>query len=336
MTGSDQGASTLAIRPYEAGDRSALLALWRVSDLIRPWNDPAADIERWLGAENATILVGLLERELVAAIVVGHDGHRGWLYYLAVKPALRKRGHGRALVAAAEDWLKARGLPKAQLMVRGENRAVAEFYQRLGYAPENRAILSHWLTPDGQRPGATPEDGKLEITITSLEMTARPSQPVPPAPGRSKIAILRAEQPPPAFYRYLYNEVGKEWLWYERRKFDDAALVDIIHHPKVEIFVLYVDGVPAGYAELDRRREPEIELAYFGLLPDFIGRGLGTFFLMSAIDIAWSYGPKRLWVHTCTLDHPRALGLYQRCGFVPYRQDTKTIDDPREFGAVPA
>ncbi|MGH6948996.1 MAG: GNAT family N-acetyltransferase, partial [Kiloniellales bacterium] len=105
MTESDQGASTLAIRPYEAGDRSALLALWRVSDLIRKWNDPAADIERWLGAENATILVGLLERELVASIAVGHDGHRGWLYYLAVKPALRKRGHGRALVAAAEDWL---------------------------------------------------------------------------------------------------------------------------------------------------------------------------------------------------------------------------------------
>jgi GNAT superfamily N-acetyltransferase len=99
--------------------------------------------------------------------------------------------------------------------------------------------------------------------------------------------------------------------------------------------VLYVLGVPAGYVELDARIKPEIEIGYFGLLPDFIGQKLGPYLLSFAVHEAWRRRPSRLWVHTCSLDHPSALGLYQRLGFVPYKQETELADDPRSLGFIP-
>lgn len=92
---------------------------------------------------------------------------------------------------------------------------------------------------------------------------------------------------------------------------------------QVEIYVLYVGGVPAGYAEIDLRQEPDIALAYFGIMPDFIGQRLGSFFLNWIIDKAWSYHPQRFWLHTCTLDHPKALAVYQKAGFVAYKSRRK-------------
>jgi len=176
--------------------------------------------------------------------------------------------------------------------------------------------------------------GKLECVITYLEMTERPTTPTPPAPA-SRLALLRAEQPTVAFYRFLYNTVGAKWLWYERRMLDDEALKAIVQDPDVEIYVLYVRGVPAGFGELDRRRRADVKLAYFGLMPEFIGRGLGRYLLRWTVDQAWTRHPKRLWTHTCNLDHPRVLALYQRTGFVPYRQRTTVIDDPRLRVAFP-
>ncbi|HLI10859.1 MAG TPA: GNAT family N-acetyltransferase [Alphaproteobacteria bacterium] len=176
-------------------------------------------------------------------------------------------------------------------------------------------------------------DGKLPIVVTYLEMLGAPKRLPAPAPAR-KLALLQAEKMPVHFYRYLYNTVGEPWLWYERRALDDAMLAEAIHDPRVEIYVLYVAGSPAGYAELDRRRDAEIELAYFGLIPDFIGQGLGTYLLNWTVDTAWRHGPKRLWVHTCNLDHPRALQTYQRAGFVAYKQDKRVIDDPRLSGLM--
>jgi GNAT superfamily N-acetyltransferase len=105
----------------------------------------------------------------------------------------------------------------------------------------------------------------------------------------------------------------------------DEALATIVQDENVYIYVLYCEGAPAGYAELDFRNMPNAELAYFGLIPDFIGRGLGGFLLATAIDIAWSRPIERLWVHTNTLDHPRALPLYQQLGFVPYAQEKTQI-----------
>jgi len=148
------------------------------------------------------------------------------------------------------------------------------------------------------------------------------------------LALLRAENPPVAFYRYLYDNVGEPWFWIDRRKLDDEALAAILADPLVELYVLYVGGVPAGYVELDRRPEPDINLAYFGLMPELTGRGLGPWLLNWAVDAAWQHRPRRLTVDTCTLDHPKALAVYQRAGFVPYRQERKTIDDPRRIGLI--
>lgn len=178
--------------------------------------------------------------------------------------------------------------------------------------------------------------GKLRVVITFLEMTSPPSAPKlrPPV---EKLALLRAERPTVSFYRYLYNTVGEPWLWVDRRKLDDDALAAIIHDPKVELMVLYVGGVPAGFAELDRRgKDGTVDLRYFGMIPEFVGMRLGPFLLGCAIDAAWTGGGRKLTVNTCTLDHPKALRLYQRAGFVPVRQEVRIADDPRATGLIPA
>ena len=176
-------------------------------------------------------------------------------------------------------------------------------------------------------------DGKIESTVTHLEMTEPPPSH-PSAPPRTDLFLFRAVHPTVSFYRYLYNTIGDPWLWGDRRKLDDAALAAIVQDPAVEIFVLYVLGVPAGYVELDRRVPGEIELAYLGILPEFIGQKLGPYLLHWAIGIAWSHGPRRFWVHTCTLDHPRALAMYERAGFRVFKREVEVTDDPRALGLI--
>ena len=171
----------------------------------------------------------------------------------------------------------------------------------------------------------------ITSVITYLEMTERPKSPTPARPAQ-KIALLRAENPTVSYYRYLYGSVGRDWLWWERLSMSDAELAVIIQDEKVEIYTLLVGGVPAGYGELDRRNPPDIELAYFGLMPEFIGHGLGSYFLRWMIDQGWTCNPKRLFVHTCTEDHPAAIHTYQRHGFVPYDQITMEIPDPAKSG----
>jgi ribosomal protein S18 acetylase RimI-like enzyme len=146
---------------------------------------------------------------------------------------------------------------------------------------------------------------------------------------------MRAERCPLSFYRYLYVTVGEPWLWYLRRLWSDERLRAHLDRDETEIFVLYVGGVPAGFFELDRSASGEVELVYFGLVPDFIGRRLGGYFLDAAIDIAWLGATRRVWVHTSTFDHPRALGLYQRAGFRVYERRPATFEDPRLTGALP-
>jgi GNAT superfamily N-acetyltransferase len=119
-------------------------------------------------------------------------------------------------------------------------------------------------------------------------------------------------------YRSLYDAVGRPWHWVDRKRLSDDELARILGDPAVEVHVLRVGGEPAGYAELDRRVAGEIELAYFGLMPAFVGQGLGGYFLRWAVARAWSYAPRRVWVHTCTLDHPSALPCYLRAGFREY------------------
>ena len=174
----------------------------------------------------------------------------------------------------------------------------------------------------------------LDDVITYLEMHIRPTAPPVPAPA-GKLALMRVENCTVSFYRYLYETVGTPWLWYERRLLDDAALAAQIDKPTTEIFVLYVGGVPAGYFELDTASPRQTELCYFGLVPEFIGRGFGPFLLWAAIDQAWSRPIGRLWVHTRSFDHPKALGYYQRAGFVVYNRQELRFEDPRTRGILP-
>jgi GNAT superfamily N-acetyltransferase len=157
-------------------------------------------------------------------------------------------------------------------------------------------------------------NNKVEVTITYLEQNERPGLPHPASPG-FPVALMRAENPPVHFYRYLYRLVGDPWNWVSRRRMSDEDLAAIIHDEKVFLYVLYVEGVPGGFAELDARDPETHEVKFFGLAPDFVGCGLGKFFLYNVIDLAWSHAPKKLQIETCTLDHPAALPLYQKAGF---------------------
>jgi GNAT superfamily N-acetyltransferase len=165
----------------------------------------------------------------------------------------------------------------------------------------------------------------VETTVTFLKMDAPAGHRIHPPRTAGRLMLVAAPKPPVSFYRYLYEAVGKPWIWVNRRRSADGDLATLIHDDRVEIYVLHVDGAPAGYAEIDRRQTTHAELAYFGLTPDFIGRGLGAWFLNEAIGLAWGKQPPQLTVQTCTLDHPRALRNYQRCGFIPVRQSRAEV-----------
>ena len=329
----DRDVLIMDVRPIEDGDIEAVVALWRSCDLLRPWNDPHADIARMRAAPQAEIFVMADEDgRIVASTMAGDDGHRGWPYYVAVSPDRRGEGLGGAIMEHAENWLKTLGVTKINLMIRRGN-PVQAFYDAAGYQVEDRIVMAKWLA----EPPVRDEPPALDVTITYLEMTEQPARgPARPPRLTEKIALMRAERPTVGFYRYLYNAVGGSWLWYERNQLSDEALAAIIQDEMVEVCVLYYGGTPAGYAELDFRQERDVELAYFGLIPDYIGLGLGSYLLDWAVDTAWSRQPSRLWVHTCTLDHPAALPVYQKAGFMPYDQETVKIQDPRANGARPA
>jgi ribosomal protein S18 acetylase RimI-like enzyme len=143
-------APALTIAPIDDGDVADVIALWQRCGLTRPWNDPASDIARARKGENAAMLAGRDDSGIVASVLVGHDGHRGWVYYVAVDPDCRHKGYGRVIMDAAEHWLRLRGIEKLQLMVRPDNSQVQAFYQSLGYLEQERIIYAKWL--DGREP----------------------------------------------------------------------------------------------------------------------------------------------------------------------------------------
>lgn len=138
----------MKIRPYQPQDESAVIALWQDCGLTRPWNDPRKDITRKLTTQPELFLVGTVDAVLVATAMVGFDGHRGWVYYLAVAPTHRRQSHGRALMQEAEHLLMARGCPKLNLLVRSSNAGVIDFYRRLGYTQDEVVSLGRRLIPD--------------------------------------------------------------------------------------------------------------------------------------------------------------------------------------------
>ena len=133
----------MQIRPFNPDDESAVVALWQECDLIRPWNDPHKDIARKLRARPDLFLVGVLGGRIVACVVAGYEGHRGWLNYLAVAPELQRRGLARSIVSEAERLLREAGCPKINLQVRTSNKGVIEFYRRLGIVALGGPIHFH-------------------------------------------------------------------------------------------------------------------------------------------------------------------------------------------------
>ena len=158
--------------------------------------------------------------------------------------------------------------------------------------------------------------GPLKAHVTQLEMTSAPKVSLP-VPVNIQTAIMRTHNIPLHFYRYLYWRVGKRWHWQKRMRMSDAELSAVLHDPKNCVTVLYLNGSPAGFFEFNRSSDEVTELSYFGLMEEAIGAGVGKWFLLQALYSIWQDNPKKVTVSTNTLDHPRALQLYQMMGFSP-------------------
>lgn len=160
----------------------------------------------------------------------------------------------------------------------------------------------------------------VEVTRTYLEMLA-PEQIRPAKRPIQAFEIRQVRQPAPEFCRFLYTAIGGAWYWIDRLPWNYADWVAFCSRPEVETWVGYEHGTPAGFFELAVEPGPEVQIQYFGLLPGYMGRGLGGTLLTRAAQRAWELGPRRVWVHTCTLDGPTALANYEARGFRVYNRE---------------
>jgi GNAT superfamily N-acetyltransferase len=174
--------------------------------------------------------------------------------------------------------------------------------------------------------------GKIAAVVTHLEMTERPALPRDPQGAWS---LRRVEAPELDWSRNLYCRVGEEWLWFSRLRMTDAELAAMVQSPLFEIHALALNGRDEGLLELDFRHAGQCELVSFGVTSKLIGSGAGRWLMNRALELTWSRPVTRVWVHTCTLDHPSALAFYQRSGFRPFRRQVEISDDPRLDGTVP-
>ncbi|MCK1535668.1 MULTISPECIES: GNAT family N-acetyltransferase [unclassified Bradyrhizobium] len=173
---------------------------------------------------------------------------------------------------------------------------------------------------------------KIAAVVTHLEMTARPPLRDNPLGAWT---LRKVDTPALHGYRDLHRRVGEEWLWFSRARMNDGELAAIIHAPGVEVYALVVDGHDEGLLELDFREAGQCELVYFGVTAKLIGSGAARFMMNRALELAWSRDLSRVWVHTCTFDHPSAVAFYQRSGFRPFRRQIEIADDPRLDGTAP-
>jgi GNAT superfamily N-acetyltransferase len=171
---------------------------------------------------------------------------------------------------------------------------------------------------------------RVTVMVTFLRMDRPPVGAAPALPTGHEVVTVA--MPTVAFYRYLYNTVGAEYVWWLRRTMPDDELAALLRDPPVSIHVLYSGGEPAGFYELDGRGWPDVNLSYFGLMPHAVGTGVGFPFLRHAVDAAWSLCPRGMTVNTCTADHPRALPTYLRAGFRTVRQVREVWNVPLRLG----
>ncbi|MCB1883982.1 MAG: GNAT family N-acetyltransferase [Geminicoccaceae bacterium] len=165
--------------------------------------------------------------------------------------------------------------------------------------------------------------GRVATTVTFLETTDPPKGP--PLQPPEGVEVVRVLEPAVSFWRFLYETAGEPWLWTERRLEDDDAIRTMIRAEGRDLRVLWLHGQPAGFAELDLADPDAVELLYFGILPDFVGRGLGRYFLDWTVRHAFAKGARRLWLHTCDLDAPQALANYEARGLAPYDREADEV-----------
>ena len=164
---------------------------------------------------------------------------------------------------------------------------------------------------------------EVQYTITYLEMTERPTFPRPHLFGKEPSALIHAEAPPNWYFLNLYDAVGAAYEWRDLHEWDEEKLTAYVSSPDMHIYTFLRNGWPHGFFSLDCREKGVCDLAYFGLVPEALGKGIGTWMLQTAILMGWDMpGCERMTVQTCTLDHPRALALYQKHGFIPTRRET--------------
>lgn len=161
---------------------------------------------------------------------------------------------------------------------------------------------------------------EIEVTRTYLQLT-HPDAFSAAFVSDERAEIVRVRNCPPSFYRYLYGEVGRLYHWIDRLSWTDEELVAHLAQDRLSLFVLYYEGAPAGFFELFKEENGSTELAYFGLVQEFIGKGLGKHLLSAAVEQAWQDGANRVWLHTCTLDDPAALPNYIKRGFQPFDEE---------------
>jgi GNAT superfamily N-acetyltransferase len=167
---------------------------------------------------------------------------------------------------------------------------------------------------------------KRTIT-THLEMTD-PADLRPAKSRRADLEICQAKLPCPEFNRFLYAAVGGDWFWLERLNWTCERWRAYLDRPGLQTWYATVSGTPAGYFELEMQPGSSVEIVYFGLLPQFVGQGLGGLLLTAAVERAWRMGAKRVWLHTCNHDHPKALANYQARGFRIFKEEVKEEDLP--------
>jgi GNAT superfamily N-acetyltransferase len=186
------------------------------------------------------------------------------------------------------------------------------------------------VLPDGYSDVAP---GKLAAVVTCLEMHARPALRAERAAAPWQ--LRRVPRPEAGWYRELYARVGAEWLWFSRLQMPVAELEAVIRHADVEVYALAAEGRDQGLLELDFRERAQCELAFFGIGRALLGQGAGRWLMNRALERAWARPIRRLWVHTCTHDHPDALAFYLRSGFEAYARRVEVADDPRLTGLAP-
>lgn len=176
--------------------------------------------------------------------------------------------------------------------------------------------------------------GRIANVVTYLEMTNRP---VPAAEVRSDRTVRHVVKPDLAAYRDLYRRIGTDWLWFSRAVMSDDELSALLAKPSTEIHFLEQDGVPIGLAELHRGEggPDNVEIAMFGVVPEATGTGAARHLMNAALAVAWDGGTERVWLHTCSFDHPAALRFYKRSGFTPFKFAIEVSTDPRLDGHLP-